>query len=176
MMVVLFTLEHQFLGEFTFDQGSLKQSILSHAGEQLLGATLSRWMTRGIPFLREMTSPNDAKQGIEYQEFIQTKDSEAIVAFYRWAQDHQLLAIDIAPPLFPYWEKLLRLPFAPQERIGILLAMRSTYQEALDEWKECFTELERVIEVESLQMQKAKEKTKRKATQAIAGGLRKKSH
>lgn len=173
-MVLVFGNDQVFLGEFTFQDGAFRQSILSNQGEQVLGPHVSRWMSRGIPMSRGFVSKSKNHNEISYQEYIQPRDSEAIIAAYRWWQDHQFFAVDIAEVLIPFWERLLRLPFEPQERLAIVLALRATYRDTLDEWKECFEEVERAHSVELEAYVKAKAKATKKASQAIAHGLTKK--
>lgn len=174
MMVLVFGTDQVFLGEFTFQDGAFRQSILSNHGEQVLGPHVSRWMTRGIPMSRGFVAKNKAHSEVSYQEYIQPRDPEAIIAAYRWWQDHQFFAIDIAEVLIPFWERMLRLPFEPQERLAIVLALRATYRESLDEWKECFEEVERAHSVEMAAYEKAKAKATKKASQVIAQGFAKK--
>lgn len=172
-MVLVFGADQVFLGEFTFEDGALRQSVLSNKGEDIIGLNVARWMTRGIPMTRGIVAKK-SKSEISYQEYVQPRDAEAIMAAYRWFQDHQLFAVDLAEVLIPYWERLLRLPFEPQERLAIVLALRATYRESLDEWKECFDEVERAHSVELAVYEKAKAKATKKASQAIAHGLAKK--
>ena len=172
MTVLIFGKDQVFLGEFTFEQGALQQSLLSTKGEEVLGPYISRWMTRGIPMTRGFVSDKKTSTEISYQEYIQPRDSEAIMAAYRWFQDHQFFAVDLIDSLLSYWQRLLRLPFEAQERLAILLAIRATYRDSLSEWEECFTEVERAFAVESETFEKAKTKATKKATQAIANGLK----
>ncbi|MCA9391314.1 MAG: hypothetical protein KC582_03600 [Candidatus Magasanikbacteria bacterium] len=173
MTVLIFGTDQIFLGEFTFEDGALRQSILSTKGEEILGPYVSRWMTRGIPMTRGFVADKKSHSEISYQEFIQPRDHEAIMAAYRWWQDHQMFALDLADNLLSYWQRLLRLPFEPQERLAILLAVRATYRESLAEWEECFAEVERAHAIELEAYEKAKTKATKKAAQAIAHGLKK---
>ncbi|MCA9385000.1 MAG: hypothetical protein KC662_04815 [Candidatus Magasanikbacteria bacterium] len=173
MTVLIFGTDQIFLGEFTFEDGALRQSILSTKGEEILGPYVSRWMTRGIPMTRGFVSDKKSHSEISYQEFIQPRDHEAIMAAYRWFQDHQLFALDLVESLIPYWQRLLRLPFEPQERLAIMLAIRATYRESLEEWNICFDEVERAHSIELEAYEKAKAKATKKAAQAIAHGLKK---
>ena len=51
-MVLVFGADQVFLGEFTFEDGALRQSVLSNKGEDTIGLNVARWMTRGIPMTR----------------------------------------------------------------------------------------------------------------------------
>ncbi len=172
-MVLVFGADQVFLGEFTFEDGALRQSVLSNKGEDTIGLNVARWMTRGIPMTRGFVAKKSQSE-ISYQEYIQPRDPEAIMAAYRWFQDHQLFAVDLVEVLIPYWQRLLRLPFEPQERLAIVLALRATYRESLTEWETCFSEVERAHTIELGAYEKAKAKATKKASQAIAQGFAKK--
>lgn len=163
-MTLLFDDKHQYLGELLLQDGTLRHLVLTQAGENLVGAQVARWQTRGIGVSRLIPAakPDGSKEDVVFQQFIQPRQKEFGEAFKLWAAEHGFHAIDIEEKMLALWEMLLRLPFEAGERYAVLVAIRSAPNQ-FHEWKACLQEAEQATRLPGESVDKTRELMKIKA-------------
>ncbi|GEM_PF-1509025 len=162
MITLLFSHEAVYLGELVTRDGALRHVVLTQAGEQVIGGYVQQWQTRGVPVFKGITKQvQDGKnEFIAYREYVNLRDATFLSAIKEWAISHQIQVHDIAEPILPLWERLLRLPLENGERFRFLIAIEKTPASRLPAWFELLKSAEEAAQLERDKTQAALVKLK----------------
>lgn len=141
--LLVFSSEHQCLGEFFFSDGVLDRSMLTPRGERVLGAQIARWQTEGILVseLRDRALADGSIVTIVAQEHVSTRSPEAEAALRAWALHEHLETIDVPPRLLPFWEALSELDLDDEERYGSMLNIRHASHRHVIAWQKAIAQV-----------------------------------
>ncbi len=166
--IILLDASYALLGEVMLDSGALANVMLTATGETAIGAAVREWQTRGVPVRRELfgtkAHPNDV---VFFQERAQPRDRKFGEALAEWAEDRRLIAVRLSAPAMDCWNKVLRLPFEPPERVAVLMAMSKTDPAQLSPWHDFLDEAIRACEVETSKTEAAIGKLRQKAAEGL---------
>lgn len=147
MLTLLFSWDYEPLGEFSFEDGRIKQMSLSPAGEVRLGALVRSWQTEGIRVRERQRKAYGSDESVEERlvaRWVLLTDREAEQAFLLWVADEGYIARRVPARLMPYWEKLCRLALEPEERFASLHALLNASHDTLQTWDKAMDSLAEV--------------------------------
>lgn len=167
-LILLLDASYALLGEVALDSGALANVMLTDTGEERIGAQVRAWQTRGVPARRELFGtkqhPNDV---IFFQERVQPRDRKFGEALLQWAEDQRVMAVRLSSSAMDCWNKVLRLPFLPQERLAILMALSKTDAAQLSPWHAFLDEAVSACETEMSKAEAAIAKLRQKAAEGL---------
>lgn len=166
--LILLDTAYALLGEVMLDSGALANVMLTDTGEKRIGAAVREWQTRGVPVQRELFGtkrhPNDI---VFFQERVQPRDRKFGEALLQWAEDQHLIAVQLSSPAMDCWNKVLRLPFEPEERLAILRVLSKTDAAQLSPWHAFLDEAIRACEEEISKTEAAVAKLRQKTAEGL---------
>jgi hypothetical protein len=146
--VLLFSTEHRCLGELFFNEGLLERSVLTPAGERLIGTQVSSWQTEGILLaeLRDRTLSDGTVATVVMQERVSIRTAQAEAAVRAWSLQENLFLIDVPPRLLPLWESLSELDLDDEERYSSMVAIRHASHRHLVAWQRAIVQVQQAME------------------------------
>lgn len=145
MLILLFDEKNRLLGEADTEKGSLRHLTLTPHGEDVLGARVRLWRTRGVPVNKHMetaTSDGKTRQLVFFKEYVQTSSKSFADALQRWCSDVGAAAIELPDDRTAFWMRIAALPLEPEEQFVLLAALKNTAAPLLPEWDRALSDAE----------------------------------
>ncbi|HWQ99664.1 MAG TPA: hypothetical protein VN397_02340 [Candidatus Methylomirabilis sp.] len=167
-MLILLDPSCAFLGEVALESGVFVRVILTDRGEEMIGAAVREWQTRGVPVRRELFgtkgNPNDI---VFYQERVHPRDRQFGEALAQWCGERRIAAVVLPSGVTECWNKVLRLPLEPQERLALLIALSKTDPAMISPWQDFLDEAICVCEAQTSDADAAIGKLRKKAAEGL---------
>jgi hypothetical protein len=167
--VLLFSHTSDFLGEVRLSDGTLEHVMLTHTGEERIGAGVNDWRTRGIPVRRELFGMRERPKDIVFfQERIQPRDKGFFDALRLWCADHDVTLVTLSSSIQMHcWTVLQHLPFTADERFVMCGALAHAEADELVAWHGFLTEAESTVHLERQKADAAIVKLQQKAAESL---------
>jgi hypothetical protein len=140
--------------------------MLTPKGEECLGPFVASWQTHGIQIPRNVPLEG-SEEATFFTERVLGRQPAFHDALRSWLASRGMSLVDIEEEKLTIWNRLTGLPLEPQEQFALLIALRETPRELLEEWQTCLTECDRAIHARAEETKNVIKELQRKLAQHV---------
>jgi hypothetical protein len=139
MLILLFSSQHELLGEFWFEKSAWSHVSLSSLGEHRIAELMADWQVKGIPRRERQKNVLRDQGEVIHEETVTLRhvslhSSEAEQVFLKWAEEQRFYTLKIPERLLSDWQKLCQLSLEPEERFASIQALATGSHAVVQAW------------------------------------------